>query len=93
MPDVVLEVISPESRGADEETKYRDYEAAGVSEYWLVDPLGEELSFDILRLTARGYSAARKSDGWVKSAVFGKSFKLVQEEGSGELPAYRLLVR
>lgn len=36
---------------------------------------------------------ARKSDGWVKSGVFGKSFKLVPEEGSDELPAFRLLVR
>jgi len=25
--------------------------------------------------------------------VFGKSFKLVQEEGDGDLPAYRLLVK
>jgi Uma2 family endonuclease len=90
---MVLEVVSKTSIQKDTVALRELYAAAGIAEYWLVDPLGDEISFDILRLTSRGYSAARKSDGWVKSAVFGKSFKLVQEEGSGELPAYRLLVR
>jgi Uma2 family endonuclease len=92
-PEVVLEIVSKTSIQKDTVALRELYAAAGIAEYWLVDPLGDNHSFDILRLTARGYSAARKSDGWVKSGVFGKSFKLVQEEGSGELPAYRLLVR
>jgi Uma2 family endonuclease len=92
-PDMVLEIVSKTSIQKDTVALRELYATAGIAEYWLVNPLGEEVLFDILRLTARGYSAARKSDGWVKSAVFGKSFKLVQQEGSGELPKYRLLVR
>jgi Uma2 family endonuclease len=92
-PEVVLEIVSKTSIQKDTIALRELYASAGIAEYWIVDPLRGELSFDILRLTARGYTASRKSDGWIKSGVFGKSFKLVQEEGGGELPAYRLSVR
>jgi Uma2 family endonuclease len=35
--DLVIEVISPESRARDRGEKFYEYEAAGVPEYWLVD--------------------------------------------------------
>lgn len=44
-PDVVVEVVSPESRSLDEETKFADYERAGVREYWLIDPIEERMTF------------------------------------------------
>ena len=50
------------------------YAEAGIPEYWLVDARGD----DILRLTAKGYATARKSDGGIKSSVFRKSFRLLQ---------------
>ncbi|NLG44384.1 MAG: Uma2 family endonuclease [Phycisphaerae bacterium] len=37
IPDLVVEVISPDSRRYDHETKKDDYERYGVQEYWLVD--------------------------------------------------------
>lgn len=37
-PDFVLEVISPSSRKRDMNIKTAKYEAAGVREYWMVDP-------------------------------------------------------
>jgi len=37
--DVVVEIISPESAGRDRGTKFLEYEAGGVLEYWLIDPL------------------------------------------------------
>lgn len=37
-PDFVLEVVSPGSKRRDYLLKLRKYEAAGVREYWLVDP-------------------------------------------------------
>ena len=49
VPDVVLEVISPDSRGRDQTTKLRDYEAAGVGEYWLIDPIEDRVYFFRLR--------------------------------------------
>lgn len=36
--DAVVEVVSPDSRRRDRVEKVADYEAAGVREYWLIDP-------------------------------------------------------
>lgn len=92
-PDMVLEIVSKTSIQKDTVVLRELYAAAGIQEYWLVDPLREEITFDILRLTARGYSATRKSEGWIKSAVFGKSFRLESAATSEDLPQHRLLVR
>jgi Uma2 family endonuclease len=37
--DLIVEVVSPESRARDRRDKFREYALAGVREYWLVDPL------------------------------------------------------
>lgn len=44
-PDLVVEIISPDSRSLDSETKYEDYERAGVREFWLIDPPEERMTF------------------------------------------------
>lgn len=36
-PDLIVEIISRESRRRDRGEKYYEYEAAGVKEYWLID--------------------------------------------------------
>jgi Uma2 family endonuclease len=92
-PDMVLEVVNERSVQKDTVVLRELYAAAGIAEYWLVNPLGEELSFDILRLTTGGYAATRKSAGWMKSAVFGKSFRLEAQPSQDELPEYRLLAK
>ena len=43
--DLVVEVISPDSVERDRVRKYNDYEAAGISEYWLIDPERETAEF------------------------------------------------
>ncbi|MGI8495781.1 MAG: Uma2 family endonuclease [Pyrinomonadaceae bacterium] len=35
--DLVIEIISPESRGRDRGDKFYEYEGEGVKEYWLID--------------------------------------------------------
>jgi Uma2 family endonuclease len=75
-PDMVLEIVSPFSVKKDTEVLRELYGRAGVSEYWLVDARREPVRFDLLRQSPRGYSAARPRAGWVRSAVFGKSFRL-----------------
>lgn len=36
-PDLIVEVVSPESRTRDRREKYAEYQAAGVREYWMAD--------------------------------------------------------
>lgn len=93
VPDMVLEVVSPSSVDKDTVELRDTYWRAGIREYWLVDPRGDRISFDILRHTAKGYSATRKQDGWVKSKVFGKSFRLEQHTDEQGYPDYTLHVR
>lgn len=47
--DVVVEVISPESRDRDRIEKYREYALAGIPEYWLIDPVLKTAEFYTLR--------------------------------------------
>ncbi|MBI3822075.1 MAG: Uma2 family endonuclease [Planctomycetes bacterium] len=92
-PDWVLEVISKSSLHKDDVVLRRAYWEAGVREYWLVDARKEPLRFEILQHTARGYIARRKKDGWMKSDVFGKSFRLTQSTNALGHPEYSLEVR
>ena len=43
--DIVVELVSPESDERDHGTKFTEYEAAGVPEYWLIDLLRKEVYF------------------------------------------------
>lgn len=58
--DLVVEIISPESRGRDRGDKYYEYEQAGVREYWLVDPARRQAEF--YQLTGRGVYELVHSD-------------------------------
>ncbi|MBI3973603.1 MAG: Uma2 family endonuclease [Chloroflexi bacterium] len=52
-PDLVVEVLSPSTRGRDFGIKLRRYAAAGVPHYWIVDPDSRHLL--PYRLTEDGY--------------------------------------
>jgi hypothetical protein len=92
-PDMVLEVVSRGSVQKDTVFLRRAYWEAGIREYWLVDVRKEPLSFDILRHTARGYVATRAQSGWLKSRVFGKSFRLSGGADAFGDPSFTLAVR
>lgn len=92
-PDLVVEVVSPSSADWDTESMMTNYHDAGVQEYWVIDARDEENpAFTIHRRTAKEYVAVRKSRGWLKSPVFGKSFRLVRTEQFG-LTDYLLEVK
>jgi len=44
-PDIVVEIISPDSRVRDRGEKFYEYEQAGVKEYWLIDPDRKQCEF------------------------------------------------
>lgn len=91
--DMALEVVSDSSVEKDTEILHDLYWRAGVEEYWLVDVRGERLEFDIFKRGARGYIAARKQGGWLKSAIFGKSFRLTRGKDPLGNPEFTLHVR
>ena len=92
-PDMVLEVVSDSSVHKDTHQLRQGYWEAGIREYWLIDARKEPLAFDILRHTRKGYRTTPKKDGWIKSNVFGKSFRLTQQTSEYGDPEYTLEVR
>jgi Uma2 family endonuclease len=65
-PDVAFEIVSPESIERDYEKKRIAYEAAGVSEYWIIDEIDEKVS--LLRLSGSGrYREVRPRKGALHS--------------------------
>jgi Uma2 family endonuclease len=92
-PDMVLEIVSRSSVHKDTVELRQAYWEAKIREYWLVDARREPLRFDILRHSPKGYVATRKQGGWVKSAVFGKFFKLSQDSSGLGHPRFTLSVR
>jgi Uma2 family endonuclease len=43
--DLIVEIISPESRTRDRGEKFYEYEQGGVGEYWIVDPNRQQAEF------------------------------------------------
>jgi Uma2 family endonuclease len=73
--DLVIEIVSPSSVGRDYVEKFREYEAARVPEYWVLDPDRREASFFVLEGT-RFERATVGSDGVYRSpAVAGLALR------------------
>jgi len=67
-PDLIVEVVSPESQTRDRHEKFQEYEAAGVPEYWLADRTLR--TFEAYTLGADGrYASIPVTGGVVHSAV------------------------
>ncbi len=92
-PDMTLEVISPTSVEKDTVDLRRLYWEAGVQEYWLVDSREKSFSFDILRRGPSKFLATKKHQGWIKSQVFGREFKLTRETTKHGVSKFTLAVR
>lgn len=63
--DLVIEVISPESVRRDRNRKFREYQEAGVREYWVID----------------GRSNAQRADFWILDQSGQYRNALVDEDG------------
>ncbi|MBS1251256.1 MAG: hypothetical protein MAG451_00287 [Anaerolineales bacterium] len=53
-PDLIVEVISPDSVRRDRSRKFREYETAGVREYWIIDSRPGYQRADFYRLDEGG---------------------------------------
>lgn len=67
--DLVIEVISFESIGRDRGRKFIAYEAAGIPEYWLLDPEREVAEFYQLSDNGRYHLVQSADDGRYSSQV------------------------
>lgn len=61
--DLAVEVLSPESVGRDRGEKFYEYERAGISEYWLIDPQTQRAEFYQLDTAGRYQLASLTVDG------------------------------
>jgi len=93
-PEIVIEIVSRSSEEKDTEWALASYFDAGILEYWLIDAREEDdIKFDICKRGKTEFTLTRKQSGWVKSAVLGMSFRLVQSEAADAQPEFTLEVR
>ncbi|HKB04458.1 MAG TPA: Uma2 family endonuclease [Gemmataceae bacterium] len=93
-PDMVLEVVSDSSEEKDLVDLPTLYWKGGIAEYWVVDARGEYVRFEILKRGPKAYNSTRKqTGGWVRSDVFGRSFRLVRGQDPVGKPVFTLEVK
>ena len=89
-PDLIVEIVSPNSQSRDRREKYLEYQSNGGREYWLIDP--ENQTVEMYSLSAAGkYSLIPERGGVIKSKVlrglyidlvwFGVLMTIVMEAG------------
>ncbi|RME45672.1 MAG: Uma2 family endonuclease, partial [Caldilineae bacterium] len=61
-------IVSPESVARDWREKYLEYEAAGVREYWVVDPMAERVEAYALSDEQR-YTLLPEKEGRIESRL------------------------
>jgi len=66
-PDLVVEVVSPDSTARDYRDKFDDYRANGVKEYWVVNPITQTLN--VYELEKQEYKQIAEKHGLVRSKV------------------------
>src|SRR5262249_57909952 len=67
--DLAVEIISPESIGRDRGVKFREYEQAGIREYWLIDPEAQRAEFYQLDAKGKYQVVPPGEDGIYHSAI------------------------
>jgi Uma2 family endonuclease len=92
-PDLILEVVSDSSEEKDLTDRPARCFKAGVHEFWRVDARQGTSVFEVLRPGKDGYVPAEQSDGWLRSNVFGRWFRLVQSTDELGKPFFELLAK
>jgi len=72
-PDLVMEIVSPDSVSRDWHDKYVAYEASGVREYWVIDLQSERVEAYSLGRNGK-FRAIAETDGRIQSKVIRPLF-------------------
>ncbi|HEV3344787.1 MAG TPA: Uma2 family endonuclease [Pirellulales bacterium] len=67
-PNLIIEVVSDDSVDRDWRVKYLEYQAAGVEEYWVIDPLYRRIEAYSLD-SDKAYRSIEPGDGRIASRV------------------------
>jgi Uma2 family endonuclease len=70
-PDLVMEIVSPDSQNRDRRQKYLGYEKSGVREYWIIDPQTQRVDAYALGRDKK-YHTIRELKGRIHSKVLRK---------------------
>lgn len=73
-PDLVVEVLSKSTANNDRTTKYDDYEAHNVKEYWIIDPNKQTIEQYVL--SHKKYELIFKGKDGMLESVAVKNFKI-----------------
>jgi Uma2 family endonuclease len=65
--DLIVEVVSPDSQSRDRRDKFLEYEANGVREYWIIDPISRQAEFYLLQESK--YVSIQTPEGILRSAT------------------------
>ena len=77
--DLVVEIVSPESRLRDRGQKFAEYEMGGVREYWILDPELERADFYVLGSDGRFGRRSVDADGAYRSEVMPRFWVRVEQ--------------
>lgn len=66
-PDLIMEIVAPESQTRDRREKFNEYEKAGVREYWIIDQAAEQV--EVYSLKRGKFSEIASDKGIWRSAV------------------------
>ena len=72
-PDLIMEIVSPDSEARDWRDKYIDYEKSGVREYWIIDPNAQRVEVYALGRDKK-YRRVKEIDGRIQSKVLRKLY-------------------
>lgn len=73
--DLVIEIVSPESVDRDRDDKFFEYQAAGIREYWMIDPETRGAMFFRLDERGRYYRVEPENGIFVSEVISGLSLR------------------
>jgi Uma2 family endonuclease len=90
-PDIAVEIVSPDSVERDYDLKRSIYEAAGVQEYWIIDP--DERRATFLRRQGERFVEVKPTNDRFESQVLRGFYLKVEWLWSKERPSIMAILR
>lgn len=91
-PDVIFEIISPDSQSRDRREKFLEYQKVGVREYWIIDPLSQKVEVYALGRDGKFKLVSEKA-GKISSKAIAGFYLKPEWLWSGKFPKVSALLR